>query len=75
MTYHIILLVIISNDILLNSLIALIYYFILNSLLFQYTKSYLSIARNWFFFIILLKNIPVCYLTTIFISICQYLLY
>ena len=53
-----ILLIIISNNILLSLLIAFIYYFIFISLFFLYTKSYLSIIGNWFFYITLLKNLP-----------------
>ena len=43
---HIVLLVIISNNILLNSLIALTYYFILIGIFSQFTKSHLFIIGN-----------------------------
>ena len=42
-----ILLVIISNKIILNLYIALIYYFIFIGLFFLYIKPYLSIIKNW----------------------------
>ena len=62
MTYHVILLIIISNDILLSLPIALIYYLISDNSSFQYTKSYSSIVQNRFFFIVLLKHIsPLSY--------------
>ena len=51
-----ILLVIISNNILLDLPIIFIYHFVLDSLSFQYTKSHLFIIENCFFYIILLKN-------------------
>ena len=54
-------LVILSNKIPLNLSIAFTYQFILISLLFQFTKSHLFIKENWFFYIILLKNISAHY--------------
>ena len=44
-----ILIVIISNNVLLNLLIIFIYHLILDSLLIQYTRPQLSIIGNWFF--------------------------
>ena len=44
--HHIISLIITSNNILLSSSIAIIYYLILDGLLFQYTKPYLSIVEK-----------------------------
>ena len=72
MTYYIILFIIIFNNILLNLLIALIYYLAPDSLPFSYTKTYLSIIRNWFSFIALLKSILICHLIAVLISIYQY---
>ena len=54
--YYVILLVIISNNILLNLPIALTYYFISIDLFFQYIKLHLSIVINWVFYIALLKS-------------------
>ena len=75
MIYHVILLAIISNDILLSSLIIYIYYFIPNSLSIQYIRSFLSIIRKWFSFIVLLRSIPVCHFTAVLISTHQYFIY
>ena len=61
LSYHIISLVIISNNILLSSLVALIYYFIAIRLFSQCTKLCLSIIGYWFIYIKLSKNIPVHY--------------
>ena len=52
MTYHVILLVIISNDILLSLMIVLIYPFISDGLLIQYTS-----LLSYYCFEILLTNI------------------
>ena len=58
---YMILLIIIFNNILLCSLIALIYNFVSTSSFIWYIKSYLSIIKNWFFYIILLKSALACY--------------
>ena len=72
MTYHIILLVIISNNISLSTLITLTYYLIFNGLFIQYTKPHLSIIRKWFSFIALLKSASTCCFTTVLLLIHQY---
>ena len=53
---HMISLVIISNNITLSPPIVLTYHLILNSSLFWYTKSYLSIVGNQFLYIALIKS-------------------
>lgn len=58
MTYQMSLFIILINDILLSLLIILIYYFILIGLNFQYTKPYLFIIKNNFFYIALLNIMP-----------------
>ena len=55
--YYISFLIIISIFILLNSLIIFTFYFIFTGSIFQYIKFYLSIIKNWFSYIALLKNI------------------
>ena len=54
-----ILLIIISNNILLNPSIAFTYYFVSDGLFFWYNKLYSSIIKNWFFYIALLRSVPV----------------
>ena len=54
-----ILLIIIFSNILLNLLIVFTYYFIFIGLYSQYKKSYLSIIKNWLFYIALLRNISI----------------
>ena len=49
------------NNILLNLIIALAYYFIFNNLFFQYIKHHLYIIGNQFFNIALLKSALACY--------------
>ena len=56
MNYYVILLVIVSNNILLSSPIALTYCLISNGSYFQYIKSDSSIIGNWLSFIVLLKH-------------------
>ena len=75
MTYYIISLVIIFEKNFLSLPIALINHFVLDNLSIWYTRSYLSIVRNWFSFIILLKNVPACHLTTVLIPHYQYSIY
>ena len=54
--HHVILLVIISNNILLSLPIAFIYCFVFNSSSFQYIKPHLSIVGNQLSYIVLLKS-------------------
>ena len=53
---YVILLVIISNNILVNLSIIFTYHLIFIGLLFQYIKFYLSIPRNYFSYIALLRS-------------------
>ena len=55
MIYHMILLIIVSNNISLCPPNALTYHFIPDGSFFQYIKPHSSIVRNWFSFIVLLK--------------------
>ena len=75
MTYHVILLVIASNNILLNPLMALTYYLVSDSSSFQYTKPHLLIVENLLCFIALLKYInPLFYCSFNFYLQTSYLL-
>ena len=56
--HHVILLVIISNDISLSLPIAFTYCLIPDGSPFQYTKPHSSIIGNWFSYIALLRSIP-----------------
>ena len=75
MTYYMILLIIISNNILLSPSIAFTYHLITNNLFIKYTKFYLSIIENRLFFIVLLKSTLACHLTIVLISTHQYAIY
>ena len=61
MIYHVILLIIISNDILLNPPIALTYHLVLDGSSFWYTKSHSYIVRNRFSFIAFLNYISLSF--------------
>ena len=81
-SYHVISLVISSNNILLSPPIAFTYYLGFDGSLFWYTKPYLSIERNQLFYIVLLKSISatiifigkrfLCHSTVVMISIHQH---
>ena len=74
MTYHVILLVITSNNIPLSLSIVLTYYLVLNGSLFQYTKSHPSIFENWFSYIVLIKSALAVILFIRKHTICHYTL-
>ena len=66
---HMIPLVILTNNILLSSLIALTYHFVPDSSSFWYTKLYSSIIGNWHSYITLLRNVSAAIL---FIGKCSF---